>query len=99
MGVGPVGNPIIEKAILQNDLASTEPAWNPGVEAVDCLYRLGAQAHEVCVYWYFVQGTLEMNINQVQRQKGELAVYALSELIVTCMHSSTDGRKFHFLVS
>lgn len=49
-------------------------------QAVDCLYRLG-QAHEVHVYQYFVNGTLEMNIHQVQRRKEELAVYVLSELI------------------
>ena len=49
-------------------------------QAVDRLYRLG-QPDEVHVYRYFVQGTLEMNIHQVQRQKGELAVYVSSELI------------------
>lgn len=49
-------------------------------QAVDRLYRLG-QAHEVHVYRYFVNGTLEMNIHQVQRRKEELAVYVLSELI------------------
>ncbi|KNZ63932.1 uncharacterized protein VP01_10836g1, partial [Puccinia sorghi] len=69
-----------------------EPAWNPGMEAqaVDRLYRLG-QAHEVHVYRYFVQGNLEMNIHQVQRRKGELAVNVLSEPIVTCKDSLTEG--------
>ncbi|KNZ51646.1 uncharacterized protein VP01_3876g3 [Puccinia sorghi] len=75
-----------------------EPVWSPGVEAqaVDCLYRLG-KAYEVHVDWYFVEGTLEMNIHQVQRQKGELAVYVLSEPIVKCMNSLTEGWILHFL--
>ncbi|KNZ54446.1 hypothetical protein VP01_2945g2 [Puccinia sorghi] len=79
---------------------SYEPAWNPGMEAqaVDRLHRLG-QAHEVHVFWYFVQGTLEINIHKVQRRKGELAVYVLSEPIVTCMRSLTDGWILHFLVA
>jgi SNF2 family DNA or RNA helicase len=53
-----------------------EPSWNPGVEAqvVDCLYRLG-QEHEVHVYRYFINGSLEMNIHQIQRRKAEMALY------------------------
>jgi len=56
-------------------LGKQEPGWNPGIEAqaVDRLYRLG-QVHEVHVYRYYVEGSLEMNIHQVQRRKGELAV-------------------------
>ena len=41
---------------------------------MDHLYRL-EQANEVHVYRYYVQRTLEMNIHQIQRRKGELALY------------------------
>lgn len=40
---------------------------------MDRLYRLG-QVHEIHVYQYYVEGSLEMNIHQVQRRKGELAM-------------------------
>jgi len=43
-------------------------------QAIDRLYRLG-QGSPVNVYRYYVHGTLEMNIHQVQRRKGELALY------------------------
>ncbi|OAV84785.1 hypothetical protein PTTG_11097, partial [Puccinia triticina 1-1 BBBD Race 1] len=51
-----------------------EPSWNPASEfqAIDWLYRLG-QENSVFVYWYYLQRSLEMNIHQVQRRKGELA--------------------------
>ena len=49
-------------------------------QAVDCLYRLG-QANKVHVYRYYVQGTLEMNIHQVQRRKGELALYVYQTVL------------------
>ena len=35
---------------------------------MDRLYRLG-QVHEVHVYRYYVEGSLEMNIHQVQKRK------------------------------
>jgi predicted DNA-binding transcriptional regulator len=41
---------------------------------VDCLYRLG-QENEVYVYRYYVDKSLEMNILEIQRRKGELALY------------------------
>ncbi|EFP81310.1 uncharacterized protein PGTG_06931 [Puccinia graminis f. sp. tritici CRL 75-36-700-3] len=52
-----------------------EPSWNPAMEAqaIDCLYRLG-QVKPVNVYRYYVHGTLETNIYQIQRRKGELAM-------------------------
>ncbi|KAA1075788.1 hypothetical protein PGT21_026639 [Puccinia graminis f. sp. tritici] len=52
-----------------------EPSWNPAMEAqaIDRLYRLG-QVKPVNVYRYYVHGTLETNIYQIQRRKGELAM-------------------------
>ncbi|KNE94791.1 hypothetical protein PSTG_11883 [Puccinia striiformis f. sp. tritici PST-78] len=41
-------------------------------QAVNHLYRLG-QTHEVHVYQYYVKGTLEKDVHQVQKRKGELA--------------------------
>ncbi|OAV85317.1 hypothetical protein PTTG_30619 [Puccinia triticina 1-1 BBBD Race 1] len=55
--------------------AQNEPSWNPAMEfqAIDRLYRLG-QRNSVWVYRYYIQGSLEMNIFQVQRRKCELAL-------------------------
>jgi SWI/SNF-related matrix-associated actin-dependent regulator of chromatin subfamily A3 len=52
-----------------------EPSWNPAIEdqAIDRLHRLG-QTKQVNVYQYYVHGTIEMNILQIQRRKGELAL-------------------------
>jgi predicted DNA-binding transcriptional regulator len=41
---------------------------------LDRLYRLG-QENEVYVYQYYVDRSLEMNILEIQRRKGELAYY------------------------
>ena len=49
---------------------------------MDRLYRLG-QVHEVHVYRYYVQGTLEMNIHQIQRRKAELALYVPVDISMT----------------
>ena len=53
-----------------------EPSCNPAMEAqeIDCLYGLG-QVKPVSLYRYYVHKTLEMNIHQVQRRKGELELY------------------------
>ena len=62
--------------VVTDSMKSQEPSWNPAMEAqaIDRLYRLG-QVNPVNVYRYYVHGTLEMNIHQVQRRKGELALY------------------------
>ncbi|OAV86913.1 hypothetical protein PTTG_06079 [Puccinia triticina 1-1 BBBD Race 1] len=59
-------------------VVSQEPSWNPAMEAqaIDRLYRLG-KTNRVCVYRYYVEGTLEMNIHQVQNRKGELALLSV----------------------
>ena len=65
-------------------------------QAVDRLYRLG-QANEVHVYRYYVQGTLEMNIHQVQRRKGELALYVYQTVLwLKGILKKTDKMKFAF---
>lgn len=53
-----------------------EPSWNPEMEAeaIDQLYQLG-QVNPVNVYRYYLDGTLQMNIHQVQRINGELELY------------------------
>ncbi|OAV87714.1 hypothetical protein PTTG_29311 [Puccinia triticina 1-1 BBBD Race 1] len=55
-----------------------EPGWNPAIEAqaIDRLYRLG-QIHPVYVYRYYVEGSLEVNIYQIQRRKDELAMLSV----------------------
>ncbi|EHS63749.1 uncharacterized protein PGTG_21841 [Puccinia graminis f. sp. tritici CRL 75-36-700-3] len=55
-----------------------EPGWNPAAEiqAVDRLYRLG-QVNPVHVYQYYVRGSLKMNIYQVQKRKGKLAMLSI----------------------
>ncbi|OAV85573.1 hypothetical protein PTTG_09350 [Puccinia triticina 1-1 BBBD Race 1] len=59
-------------------MAIQEPSWNPANEfqAIDWLYRLG-QAKPVWVYRYYIQGSLEMNIYQVQRRKSELVLLSV----------------------
>jgi SNF2 family DNA or RNA helicase len=52
---------------------------------VDWLYRLG-QEHEVHIYQYFINGSLEMNIHQIQRRKAEMALYNLSVSIYLWLH-------------
>ncbi|KAI7953427.1 hypothetical protein MJO28_005974 [Puccinia striiformis f. sp. tritici] len=60
---------IIKKALRENFLELT---WLKEAQAVNHLYRLG-QTHEVHVYQYYVKGTLEKDVHQVQKRKGELA--------------------------
>ncbi|OAV92010.1 hypothetical protein PTTG_03585 [Puccinia triticina 1-1 BBBD Race 1] len=55
-----------------------EPSWNPASEfqAIDRLYCLG-QINSVWVYRYYIEGSLEMNMYQVQRRKSELALLSV----------------------
>ena len=45
-------------------------------QAIYHIYHLG-QVSQVNLYRYYVCGTLGMNINQVQKRKGELVLYVV----------------------
>ncbi|OAV86490.1 hypothetical protein PTTG_10183 [Puccinia triticina 1-1 BBBD Race 1] len=71
-----------------------EPNWNPAMEAqaVDCLYCLG-QTSKFYFYQHYVQGTLEMNLNQVKNRKGELTLLSVPS------HGNDDYQFAQFLMS
>ncbi|KAI7934532.1 hypothetical protein MJO28_016959 [Puccinia striiformis f. sp. tritici] len=60
----------IDLRCAQNIVILKEPNWNPATEAqaVDRLYHLG-QTHEVHVYQYYIQRTLEKYVRQVQKKE------------------------------
>ncbi|POW14035.1 hypothetical protein PSTT_03266, partial [Puccinia striiformis] len=72
-------SPVYKRKVIIRTLILTcappkEPCWNPSVEdqATDRAYRLG-QRCTIQIVRYFIQGSIEVNMREIQKRKKELA--------------------------
>ncbi|KAI9629098.1 hypothetical protein KEM48_011169 [Puccinia striiformis f. sp. tritici PST-130] len=62
------------RTLILTRMPPKDPCWNPSVEdqATDRAYRLG-QRCTIQIVRYFIQGSIEVNMREIQKRKKELA--------------------------